>query len=201
MAQPSGTGPERPEPIELRGRRLRLRTTTEADRESLLAIRRTPEVSARWRGDDLEAEFDELLRHDDEVWPLTIEDEGGRIVGYVQFAEEEDPEYRHASIDLYIDPSRHRHGLATEALLVLIAHLFDDRAHHRITIDPVADNIAAVACYRGVGFTPVGVMRAYERQGDGTWADGLLMELLDTDPRPSHEQDEHDRRQRRSEPT
>ncbi|MEL6985300.1 MAG: GNAT family protein, partial [Actinomycetota bacterium] len=79
----------------------------------------------------------------------------------------------------------HRQGLATEALLVLIAHLFDDRGHHRLTIDPAADNTAAIACYAGVGFTEVGIMRSFERQDDGTWADGILMELLASDPRPA----------------
>jgi aminoglycoside 6'-N-acetyltransferase len=32
--------------------------------------------------------------------------------------------------------------------------------------------------YEKVGFRPVGRMRQYQRMGDGTWADGLLMELL-----------------------
>lgn len=181
MADGSG----RADDLELRGPRLHLRTTTEDDRVSLVAIRATPEVRARWRGDDLDAEFDELLSRDDDVWPLTIEDGTGQVVGFVQFAEEEDPDYRHASIDLYVDPARHRQGVATEALGVLIAYLFDQRGHHRITIDPAADNLAAIECYAGVGFQPVGVLRAYERQGDGSWADGLLMELLASDPRPS----------------
>ena len=32
-----------------------------------------------------------------------------------------------------------------------------------------------------IGFTPVGVMRNYERGGDGTWHDGVLMEMLAED--------------------
>ncbi len=172
--------------IDLRGAGLSLRTTTEADRGPLLAIRRTPEVAARWRSEDLEADFDELL--DDatngEVQPLTMVDGDGRVVGFIQFAEEEDPDYRHASIDIYVDPARHRRGHATEAIGLVIDHLFGDRGHHRLTIDPAADNEAAIACYAGLGFQPVGVLRAYERQSDGRWADGLLMELLDSDPRP-----------------
>ena len=104
--------------------RIRLRPTNPGDREALVAIRSTPEVRARWRGDDLLAEY-----------------------------------------------------------------LFADRGHHRLTIDPAADNEAAIACYANVGFRPVGVLRRYERQADGTWADGLLMELLDTDPRRRPEAD------------
>ena len=46
-------------------------------------------------------------------------------------------------------------------------------------IDPSADNAAAIRCYEKVGFRPVGIMRAYERDHDGTgWHDGLLMDLL-----------------------
>ena len=52
------------------------------------------------------------------------------------------------------------------------------RGHHRFTIDPAAANTAAVRCYRAVGFRSVGVLREYERGPDGSWRDGLLMELL-----------------------
>ncbi|MCW2875900.1 MAG: N-acetyltransferase [Streptomyces oryziradicis] len=45
-------------------------------------------------------------------------------------------------------------------------------------IDPAGDNIAAIRCYRKVGFRPVGVMRQYERGPDGIWHDGLMMDLL-----------------------
>lgn len=169
-------------PLALQGPRLRLRETVEADRAALVAIRSTPEVRRRWRGDDLDAEFTEDL-DDGDVVRLTLVEPNGRIVGLIQFAEEEDPEYRHASLDLYVDPARHRTGYGTEAIVVLVDHLLTRGGHHRLTIDPAADNEAAIGCYAGVGFRPVGTMRAYERQGDGTWADGLLMELLDTDPR------------------
>ncbi|MEL6981329.1 MAG: hypothetical protein AAFO29_02785, partial [Actinomycetota bacterium] len=68
MGQPSSPDDdqETPHPIDLRGTRLRLRSTVEADRAKLIALRQTPEISARWRGDDLEAEFDELLDDDEE---------------------------------------------------------------------------------------------------------------------------------------
>lgn len=169
---------------ELTGRRVTLRPTVEADRAALLAIRATPDVHRRWKGHDLDAEFTEDLA-DEETVHLTIVDRtgpgGGAVVGLVQFAEEEDPEYRHAGIDIYIDPAVHRQGIATDALRTLVDHLFDDLGHHRLTIDPAADNDAAIACYAGIGFRPVGVMRAYERQLDGSWADGLLMEMLSTD--------------------
>jgi aminoglycoside 6'-N-acetyltransferase len=60
----------------------------------------------------------------------------------------------------------------------MAAFLFDERGHHRITIDPAAANSRAIATYEKVGFRPVGVMRGYERGEDGTYHDGLLMDLL-----------------------
>ncbi len=46
-------------------------------------------------------------------------------------------------------------------------------------IDPAADNQPAIRCYTAVGFRPVGIMRRYERNADGSgWHDGLLMDLL-----------------------
>jgi len=101
----------------------------------------------------------------------------------IQFSEEDEPDYRHASIDLYVDPAFHRRGIATDAISILVDDLFDRRGHHRLIIDPAADNEAAIGCYRKVGFQPVGVMRRYERRTDGTWADGLLMDMLISDRR------------------
>ncbi len=167
-------------PSQLVGRRVTLRPTVAADRDALVAIRSTDAVRRRWRGDDLIAEFDEALA-DISAVQLTICIDGGTIVGLIQFIEEDDPDYRHAGIDIYLDPAVHRQGLASDAIRTLSNHLFDDVGHHRLTIDPATDNTAAIRCYTGVGFQPVGIMRRYERQADGTWADGLLMEMLADD--------------------
>lgn len=166
--------------IELRGRRVLLRTTRREDREALVAIRLTKEVRRRWRGDDLEAEFDADF-DDNEVHRFTIVDPSGRTAGLIQYGEEDDPEYRHASVDIYVDPNTHRQGFATDAIRTLVGYLFDVRGHHRLTIDPTVENEGAIACYSNIGFAPVGVMREYELRDDGSWADGMLMELLASD--------------------
>lgn len=168
------------DPDWLNGELVRLRPTNAGDRDALVAIRSTPEVWQRWRGDDLETEFDTDLA-DDEVVRFTIEALDSTIVGLVQFTEEDDADYRHAGIDIYIDPAAHRRGYGFDAIRTLANHLFDDRGHHRLTIDPAADNAAAIACYTKVGFQPVGTMRRYERQADGSWADGLMMDMLAPD--------------------
>ena len=56
--------------------------------------------------------------------------------------------------------------------------LIEERRHHRLIIDPAASNARAIATYSAIGFKPVGVMRAYEMGPDGTWHDGLLMDML-----------------------
>lgn len=100
------------------------------------------------------------------------------MVGFVQWYQESDPDYRHAGLDLFLDPSVHGRGLGTEVVLVVCAHLVDDHGFHRIVIDPEATNAAAIACYRKVGFRDVGIMREYSRGADGVWRDGLSMDLL-----------------------
>lgn len=142
----------------------------------LRRIRRTPEVLARWG----EPEDD---GNDDDVTCFTILLDGA-VRGMVQYGEEDDPGYRHASIDIYVDPDVHGRGVGRDAVRTLARHLVDDRGHHRLVIDPAADNAAAIRCYAAVGFRPVGVMRQYERDNDGNgWHDGLLMDLLATELR------------------
>ncbi len=89
--------------------------------------------------------------------------------------------YRHAGIDIFLDPEIHGRGVGPDAVRALCVHLVDDVGHHRLVIDPAADNAPAIRCYAKVGFRPVGVMRRYELGPDGTWHDGLLMDLLAED--------------------
>ncbi len=43
---------------------------------------------------------------------------------------------------------------------------------------PPRTTTAAIRAYTKVGFRPVGITRRSERGPDGTWHDGLLMDLL-----------------------
>ena len=159
--------------MEVIGERVRLRRVGEADAAELRRIHSTPEVARWWDEPDVTFPFDEP-----DVVKLVIE-VGGRVGGMIQFGEEEDPRYRHASIDLFLDPALHGRGLGTEAVLVLARHLVRERGHHRVVIDPSVANRAAIRCYEKAGFKPVGVMRRYERDVEsGEWSDGLLMDIL-----------------------
>jgi aminoglycoside 6'-N-acetyltransferase len=158
----------------LTGKRISLRPIASGDEAELLRIHRTPEVRRWW--DDPEAGFP--WDDDPDCTRFAIE-LAGAVIGLIQYDEEATPKYRHASVDLFIDPVHHGRGLGSEAVMLLARHLIDDRGHHRITIDPAAANAAAIRAYEKAGFTRVGVMRAYERDVDGGgWHDGLLMELV-----------------------
>jgi aminoglycoside 6'-N-acetyltransferase len=158
----------------LNGRDVLLRPATTHDVERLLSIRREPGVARRW-GDVDEDEIRSEFVDSDEVFVI---ERGGDVVGAIQYHEEDEPMYRHAGIDIFVATAHQRRGIATDAIGTLAAYLLGPRGHHRLTIDPAADNLGAIAAYEKVGFRTVGVMRAYERGPDGTWHDGMLMDLL-----------------------
>jgi aminoglycoside 6'-N-acetyltransferase len=151
-----------------------LRPLVAGDEVALRRIHRTPQVMRWW-----DAPPEGFPWTDDrDSTRLAIEVDGA-VAGLIQYSEELEPKYRHAGIDLFLDPALHGRGLGTEAVRRMVGHLIEDRGHHRITIDPAVANVAAIRAYEKAGFRRVGVMRRYERDvgGDG-WHDGLLMELV-----------------------
>ncbi len=151
-----------------------LRPIGPGDEPALLRIHRTPEVR-RWWGDPAPG----FPGSDEPDATRLVIEVGGAVAGLIQFNEELEPRYRHAAIDLFLEPALHGRGLGTAAVSRLVRYLIDDRGHHRITIDPAAANAAAIRSYQKAGFRSVGLMRQYERDPDSDrWHDGLLMELL-----------------------
>jgi aminoglycoside 6'-N-acetyltransferase len=159
----------------LAGDRVLLRPLEGEDRARLLEILAEPGIARWWGPGDADHAVDEWLEGLPSSFAIDV---GGQIVGSIQYTEEEEPDYRHAGIDLFLDEAHQGQGLGPDAIRTLAHHLFDERGHHRLTIDPAASNARAIAAYRRVGFRPVGVMRSYERGADGAWHDGLLMDLL-----------------------
>jgi aminoglycoside 6'-N-acetyltransferase len=150
-----------------------LRGLAKGDEGELLRIHTTPEVMRWWDAPAAGFPWDEP-----ESTRFAIELDGV-LAGMIQYWEELEPKYRHAGIDLFVDPALHGCGVGTQAIRLLVRMLVDERGHHRITIDPAAANVAAVRTYEKVGFRPVGIMRRAERDADGRgWHDSLLMELL-----------------------
>ena len=163
--------------LELAGERVRLRRLTGADRERLREILAEPGVARWWGAPNADAAVDEWLGDDGESVGFAIEVDGV-VAGSIQYAEEDEPEYRRAGVDLFLTEAHQGHGLGPDAIRTLARYLFEVRGHHRLTIDPAASNERAIRAYGRVGFKPVGIMRSYERGPDGTWHDGLLMDLL-----------------------
>jgi aminoglycoside 6'-N-acetyltransferase len=160
--------------MELRGERVALRSLRDADRPALAAMLADPSVAEWWGEDEIELETGTA---DEPIHQLVIEAEGA-VVGYLQAYEELDPQYRYAGMDLFLHPAWQGRGIGTEALRVVARWLVGERGHHRLVIDPRADNARAIAAYTKVGFRPVGVLRRYDRGRDGVLRDGLLMDLL-----------------------
>jgi aminoglycoside 6'-N-acetyltransferase len=151
-----------------------LRPLAAGDEAELLRIHSTPEVRRWWDAPDEGFPWTD----EPDTTRMTIEVDGA-VAGMIQFHEELTPKYRHAGIDLFLDPALHGRGVGTEAVRQVVRHLIDERGHHRIVIDPAATNAAAIRSYEKVGFKPVGIMRRYERDAGGEgWHDGMLMELL-----------------------
>jgi aminoglycoside 6'-N-acetyltransferase len=136
-----------------RGTHVRLRPAGAADVDVIVAIRAVPEVCARWGGDDLRSEFLDDLASDDPHLSV-IEDPSVSVVGAIRYGEDMDPDHRPAAIDIDLHPAVHGHGYGTDAVRTLARHPFEDRGHHRLAIDPAANNVAAIRCCARVGFPP-----------------------------------------------
>jgi aminoglycoside 6'-N-acetyltransferase len=156
----------------IRGEKVTLRPIEPRDRKPLKAIRDEPEVirfwgeqTAEWPGDD------------DSVEEWVIERDG-ELVGFVQFYEEPEEDYRHADVDILLATRVHGQGLGTDAMRAICRHLIEARGHHRITLTTWPHNARAIHVYEKLGFRQVGITRNSERSSDGTWHDELLMELV-----------------------
>lgn len=153
-----------------------LRPLEERDVPRLAEIAAEPEIAHWWLGLS-EEDLREKAGPDEDAMVFAVEHEN-EVIGLVEAGEEQDADYRHANIDIFLTAAWRGRGLGADAVRTLARHLFDDHGHHRITIDPAAANEQAIRSYERVGFRRVGVLRRYERGVDGEWHDGLLLDLL-----------------------
>jgi aminoglycoside 6'-N-acetyltransferase len=160
--------------LEIRGLLVVLRPVVADDVDALRAIVAQPAVAVWWG----EQPPDFPLTDEPTATRFVIL-EDGEAAGMIQYSEELDPDYRHASIDLFLDTDRHGRGLGSDAVRTLADYLIAERGHHRVTIDPAADNHPAIRAYEKAGFERVGVMRAAWRDTwTGEWRDTLFMERV-----------------------
>jgi aminoglycoside 6'-N-acetyltransferase len=159
--------------MELRGDRVTLRPLADEDVPRLVELGTDPEVARWWAGID-EAHIQEKVL--DGLTFAIVAD--GELAGMIQYHEEEDPEYRHAGMDLFLGTPFQDRGLGTDTVRTMARYLVDERGHHRLTIDPAAANERAIRCYEKIGFRRIGVMREYWLDPEGVWRDGMLLDLL-----------------------
>ena len=161
----------------LHGTQVSLRLMRPDDVGAVTEILQDPVVARWWGRYDAARVREELLDDGDGAVVYVIELDG-EIIGSIQYHEEPNLDYRHADLDVFLASSHHGRGLGTDSVRTLARHLLHDRGHHRLVIDPAADNAAAIATYERVGFRRVGILREYERGPDGAFHDGMLLEVL-----------------------
>ena len=159
----------------LHGPRVTLRPVREGDAPALHGLLTEPAVARWWHEWDEARVRRDLIEQDEEH--VNVIEVGGELAGLLLVYEEPD-EYKHAALDVSLATAHQGQGLGPEALRLVITYLIEERGHHRLTIDPAAHNERAIRAYAKLGFKPVGVLRRYERAADGSWHDGLLMDLL-----------------------
>ncbi len=159
------------EPVVLRGERVILRPLGEADVPRIVELANDPSVARWWPNVTAKDVHEELPLS----FAVTLADD---VIGLAQYYEETDPDYRHAGMDLFLGAPWQGRGFGTDVVRTLARYLVCERGHHRLVIDPAAENTIAIRCYERLGFRRVGVMRRYERGPDGQWRDGLLLDLL-----------------------
>lgn len=154
---------------------VRLRPIRTDDLGVLVEMTRLPGVREWWGPAKPDGEARDDLFNEGSAWTLEID---GDCAGWLAVSETTDPMYWQAGLDIFLHPRHQGHGHGPHALRLAAGWLLTERGHHRLTIDPAADNLRAIRTYRSLGFRPVGLMRQYERGTDGTWHDGMLMDLL-----------------------
>ena len=155
---------------------MRMRPPTEADAAPLLAILSEPEVSRWWVGYTAERIRSEIL----ESGHAEIVEIDGETAGAIFMYPEDDPEYLHVVMHLFLGERWYGRRFGAEALSIMIGHLASI-GHHRFTLDPNVNNGPAIRSYERLGFRRVGILREYQLRPDGSQEDGLLMDLVLSD--------------------
>ena len=125
--------------VTLRGERVVLRPAGPDDLDRFGSILEEPAVARWWNPPPPEGAAAAWLEHeaDAEVFAIELD---GRVVGSIQYAEQTDPDYRHAGIDIFLATDVHGQGVGTDAVRTVARYLIDVLGHHRLTIDPSAAN-------------------------------------------------------------
>jgi RimJ/RimL family protein N-acetyltransferase len=104
---------------------------------------------------------------------------GGLLVGRCGWFHE-DPFARNAEVGIGLLPSARGQGYGTDALRVMCDFAFERANLHRLHLEVLASNTAAIASYRTIGFVEEGRRREYAWV-NGQYVDDVIMALLRAD--------------------
>ncbi|HMH50535.1 MAG TPA: GNAT family N-acetyltransferase [Candidatus Acidoferrum sp.] len=169
--------------MELRGPRMHLRSLSDADTDLILRWRGDPGVAAQLfsEGPPSRAEhqaFLERLRETDERLEFAIVLEGGTPVGTVGLSHI-DRKGGNAEYGILIgEESARGKGIARAASDVMLDHAFNVLGLHRVSLRVFADNHAAIALYRRLGFRiAAGGAAIKEKDGIPRQVLGMVIDL------------------------
>lgn len=165
---------------QLHGSQVVLQLMSEADVDAITEILADPQVAMWWGQWDRERVKEEFTDSDLGVYVIRplIDGEPGPVIGSAQYFEELSPDFKHAGMDVFLDGRYRGKGYGADVIRTLCRHLFYDRGHHRIVVDPDARNEKAIAAWKSVGFRQVGLMRMSQRGPDEQWHDSVMLEAL-----------------------
>ena len=87
---------------------------------------------------------------------------------------------RNASLGVGLLPAHRRQGYGRDAVAVLLDYAFDKRNLHRVQLEVLADNDAALSAYKASGFVEEGRLREHAYTA-GSFVDLVVMSVLRTD--------------------
>lgn len=167
----------------LQGELVHLRALERADLPALVRWFNTPEVRrllARVEPVSLAEEerwFEALLRSTTEVAFGIVDARDGRLLGTCGL-HRIDWRNRGAALRIVVSDAVDRGcGKGSDALRALLQHAFASLGLHRVELEVLVDNAAAVRCYERLGFVHEG-SRKDARYLDGAFVDLALMRML-----------------------
>ncbi|MGZ3420562.1 MAG: GNAT family N-acetyltransferase [Polyangiales bacterium] len=172
----------------LRGELTTLRPIAKEDLARLHRWLNDPDVMQWWDGRDHPATFDRVEARfrksidgaDREAhrYMIDVERDGEtHTVGMMQHGKIH-PRARNVQIDVLIGETTFRDsGFGTDALRVLLKHLFDDLKVHRVWHTIRSLNVGAMRAAEKIGFVKEGVLREHD-QLEGKWVDVVVYGML-----------------------
>ena len=109
----------------------------------------------------------------------------GAIAGHLSLDRIRRDILQSADIGYWVAPRERRHGVATRAIGLAVAHALDSLGLHRIHATTDLDNAASCRALEANGFRQVGVVHDFAVVG-GRRRDGRLFQLTADDWRSSH---------------